>query len=74
MTFSLLLQKAKPESGITGRGEGKGQEMEEEVKQQLWGLRALNGLHSGLLWAVLGLSLPADRSGSPSRFDNSLNP
>lgn len=46
----------------------------EEVKQQLWGLRALNGLHSGLLWAVLGLSLPADRSGSPSRFDNSLNP
>lgn len=24
MTFSLLLQKAKPESGITGKGEGEG--------------------------------------------------
>lgn len=54
MTFSLLLQKAKPESGITGKGEGEGAgdaaTAVEGVNQQLWGLHALSGLHRGVLW------------------------
>lgn len=58
MTFSLLLRKAKPESGITGKGKGEGAgdatTAMEGVKQQLWGLCALSGLHRGLLWAALG--------------------
>ena len=79
-TFSLLLQKAKPESGIRGRGEGErvGDAIAagERVKQQLWGLAPLPGLHAGWLWAVLGFCLLADRSAhasSPSRFHHSLN-
>lgn len=60
MTFALLLRKAKPDSGIAGKGEGEGARdaatAVEGVEQQLGGLRALSGLHRGLLWAALGFS------------------
>lgn len=67
-TFSLLLQEAQPEFGITGRSEGKG-----EGDAVAAGRSETAALGSrSTLWAALGICLLADRSayaGSPPRFD-----
>lgn len=69
-TFSLLLQKAKPKPGLTGRG--KREEAGDAITAELWGL-----VHSGCPWGGCGLrQVFADGSacaGSLSRFDHSLN-